>query len=137
MGIKQTNTPKKLLWVYLQLVWFGLVWYCQVWFGLVERVLMFDNFWLDLVVLVLTTFFAQFCSDFHKQERKKEKEKDNGLKYRVAAQLKILVLQVDKYSQCFYISPPRCAPSGIREICFSYLSSLYQNCSTFLGVGPI
>ena len=60
---------------------------------MVERVLMFDNFWLDLVVLVLTTFFLHFCSDFHKQERKKEKKKkrkkNNGLKYRVAAQLKI------------------------------------------------
>ena len=65
----------------------------MVGFGLVERVLMFDNFWLDLVVLVLTTFFVQFCLDFHKQ--KKKKKKNNGLKYRVAAQLKILLFVVN------------------------------------------
>ena len=31
--------------------------------------------------------FAKFCSDFHKQKRRRKKKKVNGLKYRVAAHL--------------------------------------------------
>ena len=57
---------------------------------MVERVLMSDHFWLDLVVLVLSTFVFSVLfgvSQTRKKERKKEK-KNNGLKYRVAAQLK-------------------------------------------------
>jgi len=45
-----------------------LVWFGKVWLG-----------WFSSV---------KFRSDFHKQKRKKEKKKENGLKYRVAAQLK-------------------------------------------------
>ena len=46
--------------------------------------------WLSFTNL-FQILFAQFCLDFHKQKRKK----DNGLKYRVAAQLKMrTVVQV-------------------------------------------
>ena len=47
---------------------------------------MSDHFWLDLVVLVLSTFV--FSVLFGVSQTRK-KEKNNGLKYRVAAQLKM------------------------------------------------
>ena len=55
---------------------------------MVERVLMSDHFWLDLVVLVLSTFVFSVLFGVS-QTRKKKRKKNNGLKYRVAAQLKI------------------------------------------------
>ena len=58
----------------------------MVWFGLVERVLMFDHFWLDLVGLVLSNLVCSVLIRFS-QTRKKRK-KNNGLEYRVAVQLK-------------------------------------------------
>ena len=56
---------------------------------MVERVLMSDHFWLDLVVLVLSTFVFSVLFGVS-QTRKKKKE--NGVKYRVAAQLKTFVM---------------------------------------------
>ena len=52
--------------------WFGLVWFCWVWFGLVERVLMSDHFWLDLVVLVLSNFVCSVLFGFSWTKKKKK-----------------------------------------------------------------
>ena len=56
---------------------------------MVERVLMFDHFWLDLVGLVLSNLVCSVLIRFSQtRKKKKRKEKNNGLEYRVAAQLK-------------------------------------------------
>ena len=55
---------------------------------MVERVLMFDHFWLDLVGLVLSNLVCSVLIRFSQTRKKKRRKKNNGLEYRVAAQLK-------------------------------------------------
>ena len=51
---------------------------------------MSDQFWLDLVVLVLSTFvFSVLFGVSQTKKKEEEEEKNNGLKNRVAAQLKM------------------------------------------------
>ena len=52
---------------------------------MVERVLMFDHFWLDLVGLVLSNLVCSVLIRFSQTRKKKKKKKNNGL---VAAQLR-------------------------------------------------
>ena len=56
---------------------------------MVERVLMFDHFWLDLVGLVLSNFVCSVLFGFSQTQKKRYR-----LKYRVAAQLKIKTVMV-------------------------------------------
>ena len=57
---------------------------------MVERVLMFDHFWLDLVGLVLSNLVCSvLIRDQIFTNKKEKKKKNNGLEYRVAAQLKM------------------------------------------------
>ena len=48
-----------------------------------------EEFWLDLVVLILSNLVFSVLFGFSQTKKKERKKKDNGLKYRVAAQLKI------------------------------------------------
>ena len=63
------------------MVWFGSVEFGLVWLKEYLCLIIFGLIWLFWFCQIL---FAQFCSDFRIHDRKK----NNGLKYRVAAQLK-------------------------------------------------
>ena len=87
------------------MVWFGSVEFGLVWLKEYLCLIIFGLIWLFWFCQIL---FAKFCSDFHKQKRKKNIKKNNRLKYRVAAQLKTRIGgDKDSRSICTLLVPER------------------------------